>query len=162
MASRYLAVTALCLGLTSLAQADHVKVENAWVRATAPGQPVAGGFLDLTADADMKLVGGHSPVSSSLELHTMKMDNGVMVMRQLKEMALPKGQTVQLRPGGLHIMFIGLKKQIREGDKVPVNLTLQNAAGKTQTLSLEVDAHRTADRDSGVGNSMGSHSHAHH
>ncbi|MBS4099319.1 MAG: copper chaperone PCu(A)C [Sulfuricella sp.] len=153
MIFRHLAIAAACLSLSPLAHADSVKIDRAWIRATAPGQPVAGGFLDLTADADMKLLGGSSPVSASLELHTMKMDNGVMVMRQLKDIALPKGQTVQLRPGGLHIMFIGLKKQIKEGDKVPVNLTLQNAVGKVQTVSLEVDAQRSAD----MGNMHHSH-----
>ena len=63
-----IAFLAGCL-LTQAALADSVKVENAWVRATAPGQKVAGGFMDLTADADMTLVGGSSPVSNSLELH---------------------------------------------------------------------------------------------
>ena len=64
--------------LAGSALADSVKVENAWVRATAPGQKVAAGFMDLTADADMTLVGGSSPVSRRFELHFMKMDNGVM------------------------------------------------------------------------------------
>lgn len=132
----------LLAGLTTSAMADSVKVENAWVRATAPGQKVAGGFLDLTADADMKLVGGDSPASSTLELHMMKMDGGVMIMRQIKEINLPQGKTVSLKPGGLHIMFIDLKQQIKEGDKVPVTLTVRNAAGKEQPLQVEAQAMR--------------------
>ena len=132
----------LGLVLSTSVWADSVKVENAWVRATAPGQKVAAGFLDLTADADMKLVGGSSPASNTLELHMMKMDGGVMEMCQIKEIALPKGKTVNLRPGGLHIMFIDLKQQIKEGDKVPVTLTLKNAAGKEQQVQVEAQAMR--------------------
>ena len=136
------ALALLLAGLSTWAFADAVKVENAWVRATAPGQKVAGGFLDLTADADMKLVGGSSPASSTLELHMMKMDGGVMEMRQIPEIVLPKGKTVSLKPGGLHIMFIDLKQQIKEGDKVPVTLTVKNAAGKEQQVQVEAHAMR--------------------
>jgi copper(I)-binding protein len=125
--------------LAAPALADTVKIENAWVRATAPGQKVAGGFLDLTADADMRIIGGSSPVSRSLELHFMKMDGGVMEMRQIKEIALPKGQTVKLEPGALHIMFIDLKKQIKAGDSVPVTLLVKGADGKEQKLNLKAE-----------------------
>ncbi len=120
--------------------ADTVKVEDAWVRATAPGQQVAGGFMNLTADADMTLVGGDSPVSKSVELHFMRMDNGVMEMRQMKEIALPKGRTVRLEPGDLHVMFIGLKGQIKPGQKVPLTLRVKGADGKEQTLAVEAEA----------------------
>lgn len=131
----------IALALISLPTlADTVKVENAWVRATAPGQQVAGGFMNLTADADMTLVGGDSPVSKSLELHFMRMDNGVMEMRKMKEIALPKGKTVSLEPGGLHIMFIGLKGQIKPGQKVPMTLIVRGADGKEQQLAVEAEA----------------------
>jgi len=141
----------LALTLAAPALADSVKVDNAWVRATAPGQKVAGGFMNLTADADMVLLGGSSPVSKTLELHIMKMDGGVMEMRQVKEIALPKGQTVSLEPGGLHVMFIGLKGQIREGQKVPMTLLVKGTDGKEQNLVLEAVARKSG----GMG-------HAHH
>jgi len=134
---------AVCV-LATPALADSVKIENAWARATAPGQKVAGGFMDLTADADMAVVGGSSPVSTSLELHIMKMDGGVMEMRQLKEIALPKGQTVKLEPGGLHIMFIGLKQPITEGQTVPLSLIVKTTNGKRKTIAVEVEARRTS------------------
>ena len=132
---------AACL-FTTAAFADSVKVEDAWVRATAPGQQVAGGFMNLTADADMILLGGDSPVSRSLELHFMRMDNGIMEMRQMKEIALPKGKTVRLEPGDLHVMFIGLKDQIKPGQKVPMTLIVKGADGKQQKLSVTAEAHR--------------------
>lgn len=134
----------LLLGLTLAAPAlaDSVKVEHAWVRATAPGQQVAGGFMNLTADADMALIGGDSPISNSLELHFMRMENGVMEMRQMKEITLPKGKAVSLEPGGLHVMFIGLKGQVREGQKVPMTLIVRGADGKEQKLAVEAVARK--------------------
>jgi copper(I)-binding protein len=139
---RALILALMGLALSVPALADNVKIENAWARATAPGQKVAAGFLDLTADADMVVVGGSSPVSKSLELHFMRMDNGVMEMRQMKEIALPKGQTVKLEPGGLHIMFIGMKNQIKAGEKVPVTLIIKGADGKEQKLAVEAEVRR--------------------
>jgi hypothetical protein len=124
------------------ALADTVKVENAWVRATAPGQKVAGGFMNLTADADMVLIGGGSPISKSVELHFMRMDNGVMEMRQMKEIMLPKGKMVTLEPGDLHVMFIGLKSQVKPGQKVPITLIVKNADGKEQKIAVEAEVRK--------------------
>ncbi|HNA29791.1 MAG TPA: copper chaperone PCu(A)C [Thiobacillaceae bacterium] len=122
--------------------ADTVKVDGPWVRATAPGQKVAGGFMTLTADADMVLVGGASPVSKHVELHYMKMDNGVMEMREMKEIPLPKDKAVSLEPGGLHVMFIDLRAPIKPGQKVPLTLRVKGADGKEQKLEVEAEARR--------------------
>lgn len=132
--------------LTGVALADSVKIENAWVRATAPGQKVAGGFMDLTADADMTLVGGSSPVSNSLELHFMRMENGVMEMREMKEIALPKGKTVRLEPGDLHVMFIGLNQQIKPDQKVPLTLRVKGTDGKEQKLAIQAEVRKPGAR----------------
>jgi len=120
--------------------ANDIRIDDPWTRATAPGQKVAGGYMRLTATADMTLVGGSSPVSSHFELHTMRMDNGVMVMREVENIPLPKGKTVELKPGGLHIMFIGLKQPIKPGDKVPVALRVRGSDGKEHALNTELEA----------------------
>lgn len=133
-----LALTALLFALPGLA--DTVKVNNAWVRVTAPGQQVAGAFMDLTADADMTLVSAASPAAKVVQLHTMAMDNGMMVMRQIKEVVLAKGKTVSLKPGGMHVMLIDLNGQIKEGSKTPVTLTVRGADGKEQKLAVELEA----------------------
>lgn len=133
-----IALFTLLLGLPALA--DTVKVDNAWVRATAPGQKVAGAFMDLTADTDMTLLSASSPAAKVVELHTMAMDNGVMIMRPLKEIGLPKGKTVNLKPGGMHVMLIDLNGQIKDGDKTPVTLTVRGADGKEQKLAVELEA----------------------
>ena len=118
--------------------ADSVKVDNAWARATAPGQPVGAAFMDLAADANMTLLSAHSPASKSVELHTMSMDKGVMVMRQLKKIDLPKGKTVNLQPGGLHLMLIDLNTPLEGGKTTQVTLRLKNSRGKTSELSIDV------------------------
>jgi len=134
----------ISLALSAPALADTVRIDAPWVRATAPGQKVAGGFMSLTADADMTLVGGASPISKHLELHYMKMENGVMEMREMKEIPLPKGKTVSLEPGGLHVMFIGLKQPITEGQKVPLTLIVKTANGKRKTIAVEAEARRSS------------------
>lgn len=144
---------ALLAGLLLAApiQAADLQVEHAWVRATAPGQKVAGGFMDLTAASDLTLVGGSSPVSATLELHSMKMANGMMEMRQIREIPLPKGQTVSLKPGGLHVMFIGLKAPLRAGDTVPVELIVRDPGGKEEKLSLQAPVQTGAGAHAGMG-----------
>lgn len=134
----------ISLALSAPALADNVRIDAPWVRATAPGQKVAGGFMSLTADADMTLVGGASPISKHFELHYMKMENGVMEMREMKEIPLPKGKTVSLEPGGLHVMFIGLKQPITEGQKVPLSLIVKTANGKRKTIAVEAEARRSS------------------
>src|SRR3569833_1645806 len=80
--------------------AGDVKNDHAWVRATAPGQKVAGAFMEITADRDMKLVAGTTPRADHVELHFMRMDGGVMEMRELESIKLPKGGAGGRGPGG--------------------------------------------------------------
>lgn len=127
------------LTLMSAAHADDVQVANPWIRATAPGQKVAGGFMDLTASADMRLTSASSPACGRVELHTMRMDSGVMVMRPVPDIPLPKGQTVSLKPGGLHIMCIDIKKPLKVGERVPFSLLLRTANGQEQKLQVEAE-----------------------
>jgi hypothetical protein len=133
-------MAALLVALAALPVAAEVRVDNAWVRPTAPGQQVAGAFMDLTADADMRLVGAESPTAKVVELHTMSMDKGVMVMRRVPSIDLPKGKTVSLAPGGLHVMLIDLVGQIKEGDKAPITLLLKGTDGRQLKLTVEAVA----------------------
>ena len=130
-------ILASLLALTGTAWADNVKIDNAWARATAPGQKVAAAFANLTADSDMRLVRAESPVAETVELHTMAMENGVMIMRQVPAIDLPKGRMVSLKPGGLHIMLIGLKTPLKAGEKIPLRLLL---AGERKETVLDIQA----------------------
>ena len=107
---------------------NAIKIENAYTRATAPGQQVAGGFMKIenkgTAD---QLVSASSPVAGEVQLHEMSMDGNVMKMRQVKDIAVPANGAVELKPGGYHLMFLNLKGPFNAGQTVPVKLKFAKA-----------------------------------
>ena len=124
---------AVSIGLASMAQAQNAKVggvqiENAYTRATVPGQMVAGGFMKIEnkGSAD-QLISASSPVAGEVQLHEMAMDGNVMKMRQVKEIAVPAGGAVELKPGGLHLMFMNIKAPLAAGETVPVKLKFAKA-----------------------------------
>jgi copper(I)-binding protein len=112
--------------------AEPVAVSNAWVRTPAPGQKVAGAYMELVSGSDSALVGVDSPAAARVELHTMKLDAGVMKMRQVERIDLPAKQAVKLAPGGMHIMLVDLRRPLKEGDTVPLTLTIRHAGAPTQ------------------------------
>ena len=139
-AARAASIATLALaGLLASAQAmAQVDVSDAWVRGTVPAQTASGAFMTLHAHQDAKLVGVSSPVGTA-ELHEMKMENNVMRMRQIPSLDLPKMQDVQLKPGGYHVMLMGLKQQLKAGDTVPITLKFeQNGKVVEQQVNAQV------------------------
>lgn len=133
-------LVALILGLASLpAWAVDVTVSDAWARATMPGQKVSGAYMRIVASEDARLVSASSPVVPRVEVHEMKMDGGVMRMREVKALDLPKGKTVSLEPGGYHIMLMNLAKPIAAGDRVPLSLVIESG-GARQTVEVQAEA----------------------
>jgi copper(I)-binding protein len=105
-----------------------LKIENPQARSTVPAQKMSGGFMKIeNVGAADKLISASSSVSKSMELHTMSMDNNVMRMREVKSIDLPAKSKVELKPGGLHLMFIDLNKQLKAGDIIPVKLKFEKA-----------------------------------
>lgn len=120
------------------AKAGPIAIAAPWARATAPGAAVGGGFLVLeNTGADDRLVAASSPVSATVELHTMSLENNVMRMREVPAIDLPAGQRVELRPGGLHIMFIDLKAPLKAGETFPVRLRFEKAGEVEITFKVE-------------------------
>ena len=131
---------ALLISAASLpAWAANISVTDAWARATMPGQPVSGAYMQIQSDADARLVGVSSPAVPRVEVHEMKMDGDVMHMREVKAIDLPKGKTVSLEPGGFHIMLMNLPKPIAAGDIIPLILTVESG-GKRQTVEVKAEA----------------------
>jgi copper(I)-binding protein len=119
----------------------NIEVSGAFSRATLPGAPVAGGFLTLNnkGATDDLLVSASAPIAAETQLHEMAMEGDVMKMRQLAGgIPVPAGESVMLKPGGLHIMFMGLNTSLAEGDVVPVTLTFEQAG--TVTVDMAVGA----------------------
>jgi copper(I)-binding protein len=106
----------------------EITIGHPYARATAPGQTSGGAYLRLEnrGPAD-RLIAVQSDVAGSAELHEMKMDGDVMRMRQIEAVDLPPNQSVSLQPGGSHIMLVGLKAPLKEGEKFPLTLRFQNA-----------------------------------
>lgn len=110
------------------ASVGAIKIENAYTRATAPGQQVAGGFLKIeNKGAADQLISASSPVAGEVQLHEMAMEGNVMKMRQVKDIAVPANGAVELKPGGLHIMFMNIKAPLAAGETVPVKLKFAKA-----------------------------------
>ncbi len=133
-----IAYCALLYWASSSIYAQTVKVEGAWVRTTVPGQMGTGGFMKLTADQDMKLVGVLTPIAGVGEVHEMRMDGGVMRMRALPSLDLPAGKTVELKSGGNHIMLMDLKQALPKDSQVPMTLLFKDKAGKDVKMEIKV------------------------
>ena len=119
----------------SLAQAE-VTVKDAWVRGTVPAQSTTGAFMTLTSTADAKLVGAASPVAKMVEIHESMMHGNTAHMMEVQSVALPAGKAVSLKPGGHHVMLMGVSKPLRPGDTVPLTLTIEEK-GKRSTLEVK-------------------------
>lgn len=107
-----------------------LSIQHPWSRETATGQAVGGGFMVVTnasAKPD-KLVGATTPLAREVQLHTMSMEGGVMRMRQVEGgIAVPAKGKLEMKPGGYHLMFMGLKRPLKKGERFPVTLRFQTA-----------------------------------
>jgi hypothetical protein len=126
------------LSATAWAQSTTVKVEDAWVRGTVASQKATGAFMRMTPSANARLVSVSSPAAKVVEIHEMAMENDVMRMRQVQGVDLSAGKATELKPGGFHVMLMGLKAPVTGGDTVPLTLTFEDAA--KQRFTQEVQA----------------------
>lgn len=136
-------IIATLLSLTASAWAQvpaNVEVKDAWVRATVAQQKTTGAFMQLTAQADTRVVQVSSPIAGVVEIHEMAMDKDVMKMRAVPALPLPAGKAVELKPGGFHVMLMDLKGPVKAGDVVPVTLVLESKDGLRSTLEVKATA----------------------
>lgn len=139
MTKTRLALLALTASLCSLAAEAQVQVQDAWVRATVAQQKATGAFMKLTAASDLRLVSASSPAVPMVEVHEMAMEGNVMKMRQIQALDLPAGKTVELKPGGYHVMLMGLTQAIPAGSKLPLALVFEDKAGKRKTVEISAE-----------------------
>ncbi|AII15359.1 copper-binding protein (DUF461 domain) [Campylobacter iguaniorum] len=120
------------LGLASLAAslvlAANIEISNAYAKATPPNAKNSAAFMKITnnTDKNIALVSGSNSVSEFTELHTHVSENGMKKMIQIPKIDVPAKSTVELKPGSLHIMMIGLKQAVNPGDKVDLTLNFDN------------------------------------
>jgi periplasmic copper chaperone A len=144
---------ALFTGLSVSAMAQ-TRVDDAWVRTTVQGQPSSGAFMRITADTDSKLLSVSSKVAKDVQIHEMSMTNDVMRMGPVDSVALPAGKAVSLDPDGYHVMLMGLTGPIKEGDQVPLTLTIENDKGVKETVQVSAPARAMQD-SMGMGHDHG-------
>lgn len=122
-------------GCSFAAQAE-VTVKDAWVRATVAAQTTTGAFMTITSTGAAQLVGAASPVAKMVEIHESSMHGNMAHMQEVGAVALPAGKPVQLRPGGHHVMLMGVAKPLKPGDTVPIALTIEEK-GKRSTVEVK-------------------------
>lgn len=127
---KWLTALALTLLAPLALAAGTVDVQNPYVRAVPPGQPNSAAFMMLKNNSakEVSLIRAQSGVAEAVELHTHTMDQGVMKMRRVPEIRIPGNGMTHLKPGGFHVMLIGLKQNLFEGQKVSVKLYFSNGS----------------------------------
>jgi len=144
------ALLGLGLAFASVAAAPPtLTVDQAWVRATPPNAAVAGGFLRITnaGTADEVLLAAGTEAAQRVEIHEMTMRGEVMEMRQLTDgLSIPAGKTVELKPGGYHLMLIKPKRPLAEGQSLTLTLRFRNA-GERKVAFMVHKQMPTADHD---------------
>ncbi len=117
--------------------AQSVDIDKSFARAAIKQQRNSAAFMDITNKGSQSaVVYAKSPVANIVELHTHINDNGVMRMRKIKQIDLPAKKMVQLKPGGLHVMLLGLNRDLKPGDEIDV--TLGFADGSEKSLKVPV------------------------
>jgi periplasmic copper chaperone A len=143
-----------CLAASAANAADYkagsLDISDPWSRATPKGASVAAGYMTIrnTGSTPDRLVEGSSDVASKFEVHEMKMEDGVAKMRPVKGgLEIKPGETVELKPGSFHVMFVDLKKPLSAGDHVKATLVFEKAG----PVSIDYDVRAMG---SGSGGSM--------
>ncbi len=141
-------------GITAAAQKTvaepSLKVFDVWAKTTVPGGSVSAAYMHIKSAKPLKLIKAESPLTNTVELHDMKMKDGVMEMKAIDAVVIPANKLVDLKPGGMHIMLIKINKPIKKDDEVPLTLTFENDAKQTFTIDVKAK-----------GQEKDSHSHKH-
>lgn len=125
-------VALLCTAIGTGALAGDIVIVDPYVRMVPLGVPTTGAFMTLknTGNADRRLLRVDSPAAKTVELHNHLNDNGVMKMRQVREIRIKAGSETELRPGSYHVMMIDLKQPLQEGEKVPLALSFDDGSSE--------------------------------
>ena len=147
-------VTAILFSVNFLATATAqnqtaeptLKVFDVWAKTTVPGGSVSAAYMHIKSGKPLKLVKAESPLTPTVEIHNMKMNDGVMEMKAVDAIDIPANKLVDLKPGGFHIMLIKVNKPINKGDVVPLTLTFERADKSRFTTTVNA---KGQEKDSG-------------
>ena len=137
ISNRYAGLLAALLLSTSV-YADDIKVENAWTRATAPGQDSAMVYMFITSKQNATIVGASSKASKAAEMHNMEHKGGMMKMYEVKSISLPANERMEMQLHGYHLVLSGLKAPLKAGSTVPLTMDVELA--DKRIVKVEVKA----------------------
>lgn len=132
--------------------ADQVSLSDPYARAAAPGQPNGVVYLGLANVSDQahSLVGAESDAAETVELHDHLMEGGMMKMRRVQRIELPPGSALSLEPGGLHLMLIGLKRQLEPDQRIGLTLIFEDGTRTHASVPVrQVEARMGAEKQEG-------------
>lgn len=132
------ALACAALFITAASAHAQVTVKDPWVRGTVTGQKATGAFLQLTTTEAVRLVEARSGAAKIVEIHEMRMEGDRMMMQAVPGLDLVPGKTLELKPGGYHVMLIDVVKPLNAGDKVPLTLVLEGKDKKR--IQVDVSA----------------------
>lgn len=116
----------------------QVSITAPWVRATVPQQKSSGVFMHLVSARDARLVTVSTPVAGMSQFHKMEMNGDRMKMEQVEGIDLPAGRAVNLASGGYHIMLVGLTRQLKADETIPLTIVVEGKDKKRESITLEV------------------------
>ena len=159
----YAAIAALAAGFVLAAPPAwaQVTVSDAWVRGTVPSQRVTGAFMKVEAAKGGAIVGASSPVAGVVELHEMRLEQDVARMRRIDRIPLPEAGTLELRPGGYHLMLIDVKEPLKANDAVPITLRVEQPDGSVQEIEVQAEVRPLGGGAQGHGDHGEAHGHGH-
>ena len=120
----------------------NLEIAHPWAKATIQGAPVAGGFMKITNNgtAPDRLIKITADVADTIQIHEMKVEDGIMMMGEVPGgLEIAPGATVELKPGGLHVMFMGIKAPFRDGETVKAVLTFEKAGDIAVEFKIQAD-----------------------
>ncbi|MFN3260485.1 MAG: copper chaperone PCu(A)C [Pikeienuella sp.] len=113
----------------------HIHAVYPFAYASAPGAKAGGAYVSVeNAGPADRLVAARADISERVEIHEHRMEDGVMKMREVEAIDLPEGGAIEMKPGGYHVMFMGLKAPLEAGGTIPVTLVFESGA----ELAVEV------------------------
>ena len=131
-------IAALASALLSLPALAQTTVKDAWVRGTVAQQMATGAFFQISSAGGGKLLSVSSAAAGVVEIHEMTMDGSTMKMRALPQgLDLPAGKTIELKPGGYHVMLMDLKAPLKAGASVDLSLVVEGKDGKKETIAVK-------------------------
>jgi copper(I)-binding protein len=145
------AAIAFCMSANAMAtdyKSGSLEINNPWSRATPKGAQTAIGYMTIKNNGTTpdRLTGGSIDVADRFQLHAMTMENGIAKMRELSDIEIKPGQTIEFKPGGSHVMFVNLKRPLSKGDHINGTLVFERAGRVQIEYSVE-----------GIGDQRGPH-----